>query len=554
MKLLKKYYLITGILLLIALNVAAAFVFTRIDLTADKRHSISPATKQLMRNLNEEVHVTLYLDGDMNAGFLRLKRAVLELLDELSVYAADGLTYDVCNPATLNKDEQEELYEMFAYQGISPTVIHERNQDGKSVQRLLFPWMQVRYGNKQDMVGLLKNIKGNSGEANLNISIESLEFEWTDVLRRLTRKEVQKIAFIEGHGELNEMNTLDVSLALSRYFQIDRGVLGDDASVLDDYKAIIIAAPQERFSEADKYIIDQYVMHGGKVLWLLDGVRFDEESLSRTGISPVIPLDVNLTDLLFRYGVRVNPMVVQDEQCLLVPVNVAPAGMEPDFQPMPWYFAPLLLTSPNHAITRNVAQVTGTFVSCLDAVGNNERVQRDVLLATSNATHLISAPTPINVEELEISDGYFNLSYVPVAMAMEGVFESLFAHRMPPATLTNSRPQRKESVPTRQVVVASGSVISNNMENGQALPAGYDRYTGTQFGNRDFLVNTILYLTDEEGWINLRNKELKIRMLNKNISRTGRTSLQAINVGLPLLLLTVFGFVFSAVRRRKYMR
>lgn len=552
MKFLKKYSLLIGCLIVLLLNFLSANLFFRIDLTSDKRHSVSQQTKQLMAGLNEEVEVTIYLDGDMNSGFLRLKRSVAELLDELSIYAPEGITYSFINPTSLPQEEQKQLMQLFAENGISPTTIYERNRDGKSVQRLLFPWLKISYGDKQQWVSLLKNIKGNSGEENLNISIESLEFQLTDALRLLTQKEIQKIAFIEGHGELSDYNTWDISLALSRYFQIDRGVLGTDASVLDDYKAIIIAAPTQPFSENDKYIIDQYIMRGGRVLWLIDGVRLDENSLSTTGMSPTIPMDVNLTDMLFRYGVRVNPMIVQDQQCLLVPVNVASSGEPAHFEPMPWYFAPLLLTSPNHPVSRNLPQVTGTFVSCLDMVGQNDNLRRDVLLATSNATHIISAPAAINVEEIELTPDYFNLAYVPVAVALDGVFPSLFAHRLMPQNITNAPAKLKESVPTKQIVMASGSFISNDIQDGQPLPVGYDRYTQTQFGNRDFFVNALLYLTDDQGWINLRNKQLKIRLINKNIATNARLPLQLVNVGMPLLLLAIFGVVFLWMRRRVY--
>lgn len=552
MKFLKKYSLLIGCLIVVLLNILSANLFFRIDLTSDKRHSVSQPTKQLMAGLNQEVDVTIYLDGEMNSGFLRLKRSVVELLDELSIYAPEGINYSFTNPTSLPQEEQKRLMQLFAENGISPTTIYERNRDGKSVQRLLFPWLRISYGDKQQWVSLLKNLKGNSGEENLNISIESLEFQLTDAIRLLTQKEIQKIAFIEGHGELSDYNTWDISLALSRYFQIDRGVLGTDASVLDDYKAIIIAAPTQPFSENDKYIIDQYIMRGGRVLWLIDGIRLDENSLSTTGMSPTIPMDVNLTDMLFRYGVRVNPMIVQDQQCLLVPVNVASSGEPAHFEPMPWYFAPLLLTSPNHPVSRNLPQVTGTFVSCLDMVGQNDNLRRDVLLATSNATHIISAPAAINVEEIELTPDYFNLAYVPVAVALDGVFPSLFAHRLMPQNITNAPAKLKESVPTKQIVMASGSFISNDIQDGQPLPVGYDRYTQTQFGNRDFFVNALLYLTDDQGWINLRNKQLKIRLINKNIATNARLPLQLINVGMPLLLLAIFGVVFLWMRRRVY--
>ncbi|MBO7234455.1 MAG: gliding motility-associated ABC transporter substrate-binding protein GldG [Paludibacteraceae bacterium] len=554
MKHLKKYSLLFGILLTILINILSINFFHRLDMTEDKRYSISNPTKELMRKLPEQLSVTIYLDGDMNTGFLQLKRAVAELLDELSVYAAHNLQYHYCNPTTLTGIEQERLYEEFENLGIHPTVIHERNSEGKAVQRMLFPWAKISIGNRSETICLLKNIRGLSGEENLNISIENLEFAFTDATRLLCQTEITKIAFIEGHGELSEYHTWDISRALSRYFQIDRGQLNNDPSILSPYKAIIIASPREKFTEQDKFIIDQYIMNGGRVLWLLDGVRLDENSLSTTGISPTIPMDLNLTDMLFRYGVRINPMIIQDEQCLMVPVNVATEGTTPQFQPMPWYFAPLLLTSPNHSISRNIAQVSGSFVSCIDLVGDDTRIQKDILLASSNATHLISAPAAINVEEFEITENYFNIAHVPVGVALEGLFESVFAHRMIPEGIINTQNIRKESRLTKQIVLASGSFIGNEIENGQPLPVGYDRYSQTQFGNRDLLVNSLLYLTDDEGWINLRNKELTIRLLNKNISRTNKHLIQLINVVLPLICLALFGCIFLFVRRWKYTR
>lgn len=555
MKRQKLPYFPFGLAIIVILNLLASVFFFRIDLTDDKRNSISAPTKQLMRNLSQPLSITIYLDGDLNAGFVRLQKAVAELLDELDMYAGQRIDYQFINPSEADDAQQrQQQYETLIAKGMSPTVIYEKNNDGKSVQRIVFPWAEIHYGNKTRNLCLLKNIRGNSGDDNLNISIESLEFEMTDAIRMLTQTKVQKIAFIEGHNELPEANTYDISLAWSRYFQIDRGVLGDDASVLDNYKAIVIAAPQNALSESDKYIIDQYIMYGGRVLWLLDGVKFDMEALSQSGISPAMPLDLNLTDMLFRYGIRINPVLLQDEQCLPVPVNVAPEGQPANFQPMPWYFAPLLLTSPAHPVSRNIAPISSTFTSGIDFVGNNQQLNGTVLLATSNATHVVQTPATINIAEFAPADGYFNTGYIPVAGAIEGCFESAFTHRMTPQNIANAKPKRTESMPTRQIVIASGSIIRNDMENGEALPVGYDRYTQNQFGNRDFLVNALLYLTDDEGWINLRNKEFTLRMLNQNISRHKRTLVQWANTGIPIVCLVIFGIAFSLYRKRHYTR
>ncbi len=548
-------FLSAGVAIIIVLNVIAGMFFFRIDLTADKRNSISAPTKQLMRNLSQPLSITIYLAGDLNSGFLRLQKAVAELLDELDMYASRHIDYRFVNPSDAdNAQQRQEQYEALMQKGMVPTVIYEKDKDGKSVQRIVFPWAEITYGGKTRYLCLLKNIRGRSGDENLNVSIENLEFELTDVIRMLTQDNVRKIAFIEGHNELSETYTYDISLAWNRYFQIDRGVLGNDASVLDGYEAIVVAAPQDALSESDKYIIDQYIMYGGRVLWLLDGVRFDIQALSQNGISPAMPLELNLTDMLFRYGIRINPVLIQDEQCLLVPVNVAPEGTTADFQPMPWYFAPLLLTSPLHPVSRNIAPVAGTFVSAIDFVGDNRQVSGAVLLASSNATHVVQTPATIDVTDMALTDNYFNAAYIPVAGALEGSFESAFTHRIMPSGIINAKPKRRESLPTRQIVVACGSIIRNEVEKGEALPVGYDRYTQNQFGNRDFLVNAMLYLTDDEGWINLRSKDFTLRMLNRNISRQKRTLMQWVNTGVPIACLLLFGVGFSLYRKRRYTR
>ncbi len=550
---LKKYYLPTCLVGIVLLNIAVSFTSVRIDLTSDKRYTLSEPTQRFMGKLDAPIHLTIYLDGELNASFLGLKRATAELLDDLSRYSTQPINYRFVDPTQAENDEQRnQQYEALIEQGMNPTVIYEKSKDGQAQQKVIFPWAKITYKEKTSIFSLLKNIQGNSGEENLNISIENLEYELMDALRKMIDTEVDRIAFIEGHGELSEQNTYDISTALSQYFQVDRGVLDNNARILDGYKAIIIAAPQTPFSESDKFIIDQYIMRGGRVLWLIDGVKFDNKALSTTGISPAIPLELNLTDQLFRYGVRINPELIQDEQCMLIPVNISGDANNADFQPMPWYFAPLLNTSPYHATTRSISPVSTSFASTIDFVGSNNKVNAQVLLATSAATHIISTPSTIDVNSVKITPDYFKHKYIPVGVALEGAFESVWSHRMRPEGIIGQSEIRKESVPTRQIVIASGSAISNEIEQGKALPLGYDRYTQKQFGNRDFLLNAILYLSDDEGWIDLRKKDFTLRLLNQNKTRTQRTLYQWINVVLPLALLLVFGILFTYTRKRKY--
>ena len=539
----------------------SVFFFFRIDLTSEKRYSISQPTKTLLKKANAPLEVSIYLDGDLNPGFTRLKNSTKNLLDEMSVYAAEGIDMEFINPSTAaTQAEREQKYLELEAEGMTPTAIYERDKEGKSIQKIVFPWVKMTYGNKTVVVNLLKNIRGLQGEENLNISIENLEFEITDGIRRLINSQVSKIAFIEGHGELNEAETYDISKVLSRYFQIDRGTLATDATILAEYKAIIIAKPTQPFSESDKYIIDQYIMNGGKVLWLMDGVRVSMENLSTTGISPAIALDLNLDDLLFKYGIRIQPVLLQDVQCASVPVNIAPEGAQPQFEPTPWFFAPLLLTSSQHPISKNITEVRSEFVSTIEVVGENNNTKASLLLATSDNTHVFSTPATIDLSEThETKDkNYFNMSYMPVSVLVEGEFESNFANRMRPKEITNAFPLLKKSLKTRQIFVADGDIIRNET-NGIAsdsttLPLGFDRYMNQQFGNRDFIANAVLYLTDDEGWIDLRSRSLKLRLLNKQLVNNERLTIQLVSILTPLLLLAIFAVLYNILRKRKYTK
>jgi len=513
----------------------------------------------LMAKIDSPLEVTVYLDGDLNPGFQRLKKSTAELLDELSIYTNKNIIIKYENPSLADSpDEREKKYTELQKHGLTPTAVYERDKEGKSIQKIIFPWIEIGYKGKKVPVCLLKNILGNSGDENLNISIENLEFEITDGIRRIVNTEVSKIAFIEGHGELSEAETYDISKSLSRYFQIDRGILATDASILNNYKVIIIAKPTKPFSESDKFIIDQYIMNGGRVLWLIDGVRIAKENLSTIGLSPAMELDVNLSDQLFRYGVRINPVLLQDIQCASVPVNIAPANATPQFEPTPWYFAPLLLASPEHPVSRNITEVRSEFCSGIDVVGNNKQVKYQLLLATSDNTHIVGTPTTIDLgQKLKANDKtYFNITYVPVAVSLEGIFDSDFANRMIPKGLVNTLPIMKQSIKTRQIVVADGDIIRNEvtLKDSTSIPLGFDRYMNQQFGNKEFVQNAVLYLADNDGWMQLRNRTLKLRLLNKQLSSDEKTIWQAVNVLLPIGLLLIFGIGYQLARKRKYTR
>lgn len=527
------------LIVLTAANTAVQRWNMRWDLTEDKRYTLSPQTKALLQGLREPVDITIWLDGPLNPSFIRLRNAACQMLDGLSRHAT--LSYRTAIP---DSREAERI-------GLHPMVIHERQKQGQTVQTTLYPYATVRYAGRETTVSLLRNRRGLSGEENINQSVEQLEFCFAEALHTLSDPTTRRIAFIEGHGELDEQHVFDLMSELSRWFDVDRGVMTGNAEDLFHYDALVIAAPEKPFSEADKYQIDAYVRHGGTILWVLDGVQFSEDILSSDGFTPVIAKDLNLQDMLFRYGVRITSTLLQDQQCLPVPVNVSNDPAQPNFQPMPWYYAPLLLTSQASPITRNLGQVSALFCSAVEAVGEDDGLRKEVLLATSSASHLIAAPAEV---DLSLSDDAerFTYAYLPVAMSVEGTFPSLFAHRLPPEGVKTVKAEQPQ--PAKQVVVACGAMIRNDVQQGKVLPLGYDRYTGMQFANKDFLVNAVLYLTDKDGLISLREREVALRLLNDKEAHRLSTHIQASTIAAPLILLFIAAFAVNTYRRKRYSK
>ena len=543
---------------LAAINAAAYLLPVRWDMTDDKHYSLSKASKALLRQSDAPIEVTLLLEGDLNAGFRRLKKATEETIAEMNVFGDVRCTmYDV---QSFSKDSLAAL-------GLRPIVIHEREQNGKTAQTTVYPYAIMSYKGRKAVVTLLKNTRGLSGEENLNASIEQLEFAFMEALHLLQQTETPRVAILEGHGEPDEAHTYDLMSALSKYFAVDRGRLASndgmsataslndeliDVHILDGYKAVIVLNPQTAFSEQERFVIDQYIMRGGAVLWALNGVRFSETVLQSEGFTPILPLELGLTDMLFRYGIRVNPALVQDVQCLPIPVNVSSDPSQPNLQPMPWTYAPLLLTSQGSPITKNMGQVMSTFVSPIDAVGGEDGIEKRVLLATSTASRVTATPGEVDLNDLNPDMAAFQYQYVPVAVSMEGVFPSAFAHRMIPEGIESDEPIRKTSAKTRQVVIGSGSILLNETQKGQVLPMGYDRYSGMQFSNRDFAANAMLWLTDSEGLISLREKSIALRLLNDKRAHEERQQVQAISTILPVAILAIIGGIVFVIRKRKY--
>ncbi len=543
-----KWNIVLIVVVLAAFSLLAQQLRLRFDLTDDHRYSLSEPTKELLRSLDSPLEVQLLLNGKMNPSFVNLRHATDQLVKTMGLYGK------VKTPSALKtKQATTEAADQLAEElHLTPVIIHERARDGQTVQTRLYPYAVLQYNGRRTVVPLLVNERGKSGEENINRSIEQLEFAFAEAISRLKRTDIPKIVFLEGHGELEERNVLDVEQQLATFFQVDRGSLTGEDGQLDPYAAVIIADPQNVFSERDKYLLDQYVMRGGRVLWLLNGVRFSDDYLATEGMTPVIPQDLGLQDMLFRYGVRIEPALLQDLQCLPIPVDVSEDPNAPNFQPLPWTYAPLLLTSDASPITAKLGQVTATFCSPISAVGEDSLIRREVLLATSNHSALTATPAKVDLSDLNPDTERFVHRFVPVAVALDGSFPSLYAHQMIPDGVVAPHDKQTRSTATHQVVVSAGSVIRNEWQQGQPLPCGFDRYTQMQFANRDFIVNSVLYLTDDEGLIPLRMKTMPLRLINDKTARDNRLLIQLLTTALPLVLLALVAAVYLPLRKHQY--
>lgn len=546
------------LLLLTILGWVSSQWFFRIDLTSDKRYTLNDKTKSLLRDLEHDVHIQVFLDGEMPVGFRRLQQSVKDMLTEFRAYAGNRLTFKFINPADEDPQVRQKRFNELYEKGLRPTDVQMRNKDGSFSSRILFPGALVNVNNQEMAVNFLNNNPSLPASVNLNNSIEGLEYNLVLPVHNLTSDTVYTIAFTEGHGELPEPKVEDLQQALSRFYTIDRGVMGGQPGILDRYAAVIIAKPTKPFSEADKFVLDQYLMQGGKILWLLDKVQIDEDSLMYASFTFGLPIDLNLDDQLFRYGVRINPSLIQDIRCMMIPVNTAIRGNAPHYVPAPWLYYPLL--SPGrHALSRNLNLVAAKFANPLDTLKGTGRVRKSVLLTTSGTSRILGAPLMVNLEDIKKLPGEeeFRAGTIPVAVLLEGTFETAFANRMISAIVPGyNKPLIRESTETRMIVVSDGDIARNEVRvTGNriaALPLGQDPLTKQTYGNRDFLVNAVNYLVDDTGLMDLRGREFKLRLLDRSRIAEERLFWQLVNTAGPVILIILTGLITGFIRRKKY--
>lgn len=560
---------------LIIINFISSFVVWRIDLTRENRFTLSPVTREMLSELKDVVFIRVYLDGELPYGFERLKNSIKEMLDEFRVYGGDNIQYEFTNvSAEQDKKTRDEVYRQLYEKGLNPTNLQEKDAEGGSSQKVIWPGALITYRQMEIPVDFLKSSLYLSPEENLNASTEEIEYQLVSAMKKLHREFGQKIAFIEGHGEFPAMEVADITKTLEEYYSVERVRMSDSLSSLSErtedstgiklknkYDLIIVAGPDSTFSEKDKYIIDQFIMYGGKALFLADVVEASVDSLAYQNEVIAFIKSLNLDDMFFRYGARINPNLIQDIQCAVIPVNTAVPSAQPQFEPFPWVYFPLIIPQNTHYITKNLNMVKTQFVSSIDTVGESPDIKKTILLTSSPNTKVLNAPVRVSLSMIreKQNPSHFKGGSRPIAVLLEGKFMSLFENRLTPNMYDSPEIAFKGmSGPGKIVIISDADVIRNNVKrlgyNQTPLPLGYDRFTGETFGNKDFMMNVIDYLLDDSGFMQLRSREIKLRMLDNLKVSEGKSFWQVINILVPISLILIFGFVWTYSRNRKYSK
>jgi len=550
---------ISGLFLLLLLvflvNYISQFLFSRIDLTSEKRYSLSAASKTILSNLKDDLYFKIYLSGDdLPPGFKRLKNAIKEMLDEFKIVGNERIEYEFIDPYE-NPDAKtrDALFkDLYKNKGLAPVELKENNSSKKS-QRTIFPGAILLVKDKEVAINLLKNNQGVKAEENLNNSIQALEYELINSIYKSISQNKPRIAFLEGHGELNELQVIDISNVLSEYYPVERGTIAGIENILNPYSAVIVADPKKAFSEKDKYVLDQYLMQGGKLLWFIDGVSANMDSLYRSAVTMGMAANYNIEDQFFRYGARVNPDLVVDLQC-------APIGLidrqspNHEVQLFSWVYSPVLMTTNQHNITKYISLVKTEFVSSVDTVGA-KNIKKSILLTSSKNSRVLHVPVKISLDAVNHEPEYslFSQAHVPLAVLLEGNFESVYKNRMIPDGM-NKQKFIENGKHSKMIVVGDGDMIRNEISaQGEPYPIGFDVNSQKTFqGNKEFILNAVNYLCDDIGIVSLRLREIKMRLLDKAQVAEQRVFWQTLNTAGPIVFLLVFAFMLTFIRKRKY--
>lgn len=562
--------LVLTLVILVLLNIVGNSVYQRFDLTAEKRFTLSDATERVLKGLDDDIYIKVYLEGDFPAGFKRLQGATEEMLYEFNEVSGGKIKYRFIDPSAGDKEERNILYKELYDKGLKPTNLRVK-ADEETSNKIIFPGLIMAYGSFEMPLQLLESQIGMGPEQVLNNSIELLEYKLANTLKKLTQGAPKRIGFIEGQGELDKIRIADFGQTLvDNMYDVRFVELPNTLSLVNKFETLIIAKPTKPFREQDKFKLDQFVMNGGSILWLIDQSDAHMDSLRGRSLFMAQDMDINLDDQLFKYGVRINKDLVQDIQCDAIPIVVSETN-PPQTEFFPWPFFPIITsygTTPEsatklpkpHVIAKNLDAVKTNFISTIDTI-RVQGVTKTPILYTSQYSKALLLPTRLHLGMLKqpLNESNFKQSFLPVAYLLEGNFTSVFKNRLAPETLAMFQDSlsevsfRDSGEYAKMIVVADGDIIANGVaQDGSPYPLGYNSYTKQNFANKDLLLNCIEYLTDEDNLIETRNREIKLRLLDKVKIKEQGVMYQIINLALPVLALLVFGFIYNFVRRRKY--
>ncbi len=548
-------YLLSTLVLVVVINIISGYFFTRIDFTAEKRFTISPISKSILKEIKQPLRVTVFLDGEFPAGFKRLQSATKDILYDFKAYSAADIAIDFIDPTYgRNEQEQQSFFEELYQRGLEPTNLSVKTESGLS-QKIIFPAAMVSYDGNEIPVKLLQSRMGLGPDEVLNNSIQNLEYAFISAIKKAILGGKPRVAFTEGHGELSDEELQDAMRSLSDGYEVGRINLMDVTQAgLDKLSVLIIPKPDTKFSELEKIKIDQFLVNGGKVFFAIDQVHAELDSMQRgSGEQLAFQRDLNLDDQLFKYGVRVNYDLVGDMNCLQIPLNVGNIAGQGQIQMVPWLFYPIIMPLSGHPLVKNLEGIKTQFISTIDTIAA-KGLNKQVLLQTSPFNRTLQTPTLISLNMVEeVPDPEkFRSEPKPVAVLVEGEFESVFRNRAIPEGFNkaNFKEKNKEG---KLLVFSDGDILRNQIgEDGSVYPLGFDRYTTQTFGNKTFLLNIVDYFVDDADLISLRTKEIKLRILDKGKLKEQKMNWQIVNTVVPVVLLILFGIFQHIYRKRKY--
>ncbi len=550
-----KTVLFTLAILLLINGIGSQF-FYRIDLTQDHRYTLSKTSLEILKEVKEPLIIDVFLKGQFPGEFKKLQTETQQILEEFKAYNKN-VTFQFVNPIE-NEEERDTIIQSFLERGLTPVNVTVEDK-GKQTQEVVFPWAIATYGGRSTKVPLLKNIMGASTAEKVVSSVQHLEYAFANAFNTIAKAKEKKVAVIKGNGELHDLQMADFIKQVRENYFIGTFTLdsvakkpNESLAYLKKYDLAIIAKPTEKFTDEEKLVLDQFVMNGGKTLWLIDQVNIEMDSLyNDSGATLAYPFDLNLNDQFFKYGFRINPTLVKDVMATPIALATGEKGSATQYTQYPWFYSPLVYPTRKNPIVSNVDALKFEFTNGIDVLKND--VKKTVLLQSSPYSKLVGAPIDINLnmvtERPEQSD-FKNTGNIPLALLLEGKFTSVYKNRVLPFPEKTFQSNGKNN---KMIVVSDGDIIRNQLDkNYQPLELGYDKWTNKLYGNKEFLMNCVNYLLDDNGLINIRSKEVNLPLLDKEKVYQDYSVIQWITVGLPIVILAIFGFLFTYLRKRKY--